>query len=270
MKLRIAAAQLPVDLDVDRNAARIVELLARAKRARAQVVLFPEGALSGYAGVAPGSLAAFDWEALGAATERVADAARRHGLWVVCGTQHRAPAVRGKRFNSVVVIDPAGELVARYDKRLLARSEVALYRAGTRPVVVDLAGVRCGLLICHEWRYPELYREYQRLGAEVILQSWYDGGYDAAGWRREGAALSEVIPATVQGHAVCNHLWICGSNTSRRHSCFGGFVVRPDGQFLARQPRHRPGILVATLDTSAPIPDPSAHNRRRLLRGRAP
>lgn len=264
MKLRVATTQFPVSGDVRRNARRIVQQVAEAKRARAKVVLFPESALPGYAGIDLPSLAGYDWDALHEATEEVAAAARRHRVWVVCGTHTRT---RGSPFNSLVVIDPSGELVERYDKRLLAASEPAHYRAGDRPVVVEISGLRCGLLVCHEWRYPELYREYERLGAEVVLHAWYDGGYDDAGWRREGRALVDVIPATVQGHAVCNHLWICGSNTSRRHSCFGGFAVRPDGQFLARQPRHRAGVLVHEIDTAADIPDLAAHNRSRVRRG---
>jgi deaminated glutathione amidase len=266
MKLRIATTQFPVSADLDRNAAYIVQYVATAQRARAQVVLFPEGALSGYVGIDCVSSAGYDWEHLQEATERVTAAARRHGVWVVCGTLHRSRPALAKPLNSVVVIDPGGLVVARYDKRLLAVSEQANFRAGERPVVVRIAGVRCGLLICHEWRYPELYRQYRDLGAGVILQSWYDGGYDQVGWRREGQALAGVIPATVQGHAVCNHLWICGSNTSRKHSSFGGFLLRPDGRFQARQPRHRPGVLVETLDTSAPIPYPSAHNCARAAR----
>ena len=67
---------------------------------------------------------------------------------------------------------------------------------------------RCGLLICHEWRYPELYRQYKKLKVDVIMQAWYDGGLNAADMEREGSVYSQVIPATVQGHAACNHFWI--------------------------------------------------------------
>jgi len=133
--------------------------------------------------------------------------------------------------------------------------------------VLEIGGVRCGLLICHEWRYPEVYRQYQAKGVEVILQAWYDGGHDERAWRAEGKTLSEVIPATVQGHAVCNHLWICGANTSRRRSSFGAFVLRPDGRFVDRLPRNRAGVLVATVDPDLAIPDPAAHLRAKVMRG---
>ena len=127
--------------------------------------------------------------------------------------------------------------------------------------------MRCGLLICHEWRYPEAYRQYQALGVEVVLQSWHDGGLGPREARGEGAVYAAVIPATVQGHAACNHFWICGANTSRRFCCFGGFAVRPDGTFLARQPRHRAGVLVHTIDTAKEYADPAAHLRDPVRRG---
>ena len=134
-------------------------------------------------------------------------------------------------------------------------------------MTVQIRGVRCGLLICHEWRYPELYRLYKKQKVDVILQAWYDGGLTAEEMEAEGNVCSEVIPATVRGHAVCNHFWICGANTSRKQSCFGGFVARPDGTILQRQQRHRPGVMVCVIDTEASFDDPAAHARARAMKG---
>jgi len=270
MKLRVATGQFPVTADVDRNLAYVRDQIASAGQRRANVVIFPEAALGGYAGEDFGSFAGYDWGRLEAAHEEVARAARGAGLWVICGTNYRT-GPRGKPHNSLLAFDPTGELVARYDKRLctgpLGQLDLAHYEPGDHSVVLEIADVRCGLLICHEWRYPEPYRAYKRKGIEVILQGWYDGGHDEEGWLRQGAVNSEVIPATVQGHAVCNHLWICGTNTSRRRSCFGAFVVRPDGLFQARLPRNRAGVMVETLDTGLAIPDLAGHLRGAVMRG---
>lgn len=270
MKLRVASGCFAVSADLGRDLREVRRLAARAADAAARVLLLPEAALGGYPGYDFESFVGYDWASARQAEEEVARMAREHGIWIVCGTNHR-PGSRGKPYNSLLVINPAGEVVARYDKRLLTgprgSGDLAHYRAGTDPVLVKIEGVRCGLAICHEWRYPEIYRQYRALGAEVVLQGWYEGGYRDEEWERDARDRAEVIPATVQGHAVCNHLWICGSNTSRRHSCFGGFVVRPDGVFLARQPRHRAGILVETLDTGAEFPDPAAPLRSRVMKG---
>ena len=86
-------------------------------------------------------------------------------------------------------------------------ADICLYAQVWNNRRFEVDGFRCGIAICHEWRYPEVYREYARLGADVVLHAWYDGGYDDEAWEREGQDLAEVIPATVRGHAVCNHLW---------------------------------------------------------------
>ena len=270
MKLRVATGQFPIDADIERNLAFVRRQIAAAKRRRADVVLFPEAALGGYPGADFASFAGYDWDLLRHATEVVLDAARRHRIWVVLGSNHRLSG-RSTPHNSLYVIDPKGDVVDRYDKRVCAgppgARDLAHYRPGDHPVTVHIRGVRCGLLICHEWRYPEVYRQYKALGVEVILQGWYDGGLKGRIARTEGRANAVAIPAAVQGHAVCNHLWICGANTSRRFSCFGGFAVRPDGTFLARQPRHRPGVLVHTIDTALHVEDMSVHARARIMRG---
>ena len=260
--LRVAAAQFPVGADVEHNLGYVRRLVEEARGAR--LVLFPETALCGYAGWDLPTLRGYDWETLEAAQAEVAEAARRAGVWVVYGTMVRVG--RGKPRNSLVVVDPSGAEVARYDKRLLTMEDRLAYAAGDAPVVVDVEGTRCGLAICHEWRYPEVYRQYHALGAEAVLQGWYDGGYAEDVWQAEGRAQMEVLPATVQGHAVCNRLWIVGANTSKPRSCFAAFVVRPDGTVAARGVRHRAGVVHATLAGEVSV-DHAAHLRRRVMRG---
>ncbi|MCP5120776.1 MAG: carbon-nitrogen hydrolase family protein [bacterium] len=264
--MRVATGQFPVSGDISRNLAYIQRQIASAAGRRADVILFPETALGGYPGVDFDSFAGYDWDMPRRAAEKVMESARRHGIWVILGSNHRLSA-GNKPHNSLYAISPEGRVVDRYDKRFCAASELAYYRPGTRAVTLRIGEVLCGLLICHEWRYPELYRQYKRLGVSVIFQAFYDGGLSENDMRKEGKLLAEVIPATMRGHAVCSHLWICGTNTSRKQSCYGGFVIRPDGAFLQRQPRHRAGVMVTTIDTDAKIEDPAAHARAKAIRG---
>jgi predicted amidohydrolase len=53
-------------------------------------------------------------------------------------------------------------------------------------------GVRCGALICHDFRYDELYREYLRRGVQLILHSFHNGG---AKQRAIGATVPGVLAA---------------------------------------------------------------------------
>jgi predicted amidohydrolase len=266
MKLRVATGQFPIESDIQKNRTRICRQVASAAGRGADVILFPETALTGYPGIDLPSFAGYDWDGLRRATEEVMDAAKRHGIWAIVGSNHQLSGGH-KPHNCLYAIDPKGRLVNRYDKRFCALEDLPHYQAGTDPVVARIKGMSCGLLICHEWRYPELYRHYKKLKVDVILQAWYDGGLTARQMKARGEGFADVIPTTVQGHAACDHLWICGSNTSRKHSYFGACVVRPDGRFLQRQPRHRSGVMVCTIDTSTKIADLAAHARARAMRG---
>lgn len=264
MRVKIGLAQFPLG-GIAHNLRYVRRHVASAARRDAKLVLFSETALSGYVGDQIADFDDYDWDELAEATEAVCEAAVEHQIWVVLGTT--TPAKSGsKPFNSLVVIDPRGRQVHRYDKRLCARDELEHYRPGTEPGIVRIAGLRCGLLICHEWRYPVLYRQYRQAKVDLILQAWYDAGHSPARWAEVGEVDGGVTPAAVQGHAACNYLWIAGTNASLPRSGFGGFVVRPDGSFAARQRPHRSGVLVCEIDTEHGLPDRSGHGRARAAR----
>jgi predicted amidohydrolase len=86
---RVATCQFPVSSDVDANLRWIARQIRMAAKRGADVVHFPEGALSGYAGTDFDSFEGFDWDALSRATDRVLDLAGQLGIWVVLGSAHR-------------------------------------------------------------------------------------------------------------------------------------------------------------------------------------
>ena len=286
MKLRVATCQFPVSADIDANARRVRRQLRSARQQGAHVAHFCEGALSGYAGADFASHAGLDWARLERRAREIAELAGELGLWVLLGSSHRLTGDR-KPHNSVYVIDDRGRLVDRYDKRFCAgdrsgrHGELAHYSPGSHPSVFKIRGVRCGVLICHEYRYPELYREYKRRGVELVLHSFHAGNAspqtlsemrDQVGRRycalNRGSSLPEItMPATMQAAAASSHVWISASNTSARESCWPAFFVRPDGVITGRLRRHRAGVLVSTVDTKARLYDGSAAWRKRAMRG---
>eukprot|EP01079_Euglenida_sp_SAG-EU17-18_P002918 gene2918-573_t len=263
--VRVASAQFPVSADVSANAEHIIALMAEAASARAQLAVFPETALCGYLPWECPSMAEFDWEALNRCTQQVALQARVLSLWVVVGSAI-ASDDPDRPFNSVLVFDPEGRLYGHYDKRLLTDQEQAHFTPGTDPLVFEVSGLRCGLAICHEWRYPEIYRQYAQLGVDAVVQCWYDGGYSDAQWARGASSFGDVIPNTARGHAVCNHFWLIGSNTSSHHSCFAPFFIQPDGVLYAMGDREKTQIVIADLTLPTTFDDPSAHHRPRLVK----
>jgi len=286
MKLRVATCQFDLGGDVRRNARAILRQMRSAKRRGAHVAHFCEGALTGYPGVEFESHADVAWDEVGSAARRIADEAGRLRLWVLLGASHRLSGSH-RPHNSVYVIDAGGRLVDRYDKRFCpgapdgTTEELAHFSPGDRPVVFEIRGIRCGVLACHEYRYPELYRDYKRRGVQVVFHSFHAGNADAAALRtmreqvgrrhhrlNQGSTLPEItMPASMVAAAASSHVWISAANTSARESCWPAFFVRADGVVTGRLHRNRAGVLLSTVDTKEKLYESTRHWRDRALRG---
>jgi predicted amidohydrolase len=286
MEIRVATCQFHVSADMAANREHVAEQMREAASRGADVAHFPEGALSGYAGVDLGSFASYDWEALKEATLRVMELAHRLRLWVVLGSAHPL-SPPNKPHNSCYVIDPDGCIVDRYDKRFCAgprdasMSDLAHYTPGNHFTVFDIKGVRCGVLICHDYRYPELYREYKKLGVELVFHSFHARAADAEQYADMqayvghehrlfgmGSTLPAItMPAGMIASASNNHVWISCPNSSAAVSCWGSFVVRADGVITGALDVGSPGVLLSRVDTSAELYDSTAAWRERAMQG---
>ncbi|MBI4574660.1 MAG: acyltransferase [Planctomycetes bacterium] len=154
---------------VDANLDRIDTLVAGARDGgpRGGLVVLPELAATGYQFASRSELAALA-EAVpgGPTTRRLSGLARREGLALVAGL---AEARDGRYYNSAVVLDARGETRAVYRKIHLYAEERTWFAPGEAAApVVDLDGVRLGVMICFDWLFPETARSLALAGAEVI------------------------------------------------------------------------------------------------------
>jgi predicted amidohydrolase len=283
MKLTIATCQFPIDRDIGRNMRYILGQMDSAKKSGAHVVHFSELALSGYAGAEFDSIDELDWDELRDATDQIMARARQKKIWVILGSTHRLSG-RNKPHNSLYIINPEGRIVNRYDKmyctgsRKGTDSDLAHYSPGERFVVFKIRGVQCGVLICHDFRYDELYREYKRRNVQVMFHSYHNGHIDPRKWKKvNDPALRRlnhaanihgiIVPPTMQAYAANNYMWISSNNTSARESSWPSFVVRPDGVITDRLERNRAGILVTTINTENQYYDAAGAWRDRAMRG---
>lgn len=79
----------------------------------------------------------------------------------------------GTLANTCPVINREGKLVCTYEKNHLFSyygcAEGDYIKCGTNPVLVELDGVKLGLTICYDIRFPEIYRAYRRAGADILV-----------------------------------------------------------------------------------------------------
>ncbi len=259
--IRVATCQFAVTASIRRNAAQIRRQIAQAKRLRADVVHFSEAALSGYAGAEFKTWDGFDWEALLAETEFICRLAAEKRLWVVLGSAHRLSG-RHLPHNSLYIIGPDGRIVDRYDKRFCTSSDLDYYTPGDYLPVFSINGVRCGALICFDLRFPEIYREYRKLGVECIFQSFHNARAE-----KGPNVWTAIMRPTMQCRAATNYFWVSMNNSSTWYQSWSSAFIRPDGTVAASLPRHRAGVMVNTVDTSRELYDPSRPFRDAAMRG---
>ena len=164
---------------------RIVDAVARSAEGGARIALFPENALASphkrhVSRSAPeideADWTKVDWDVLRLQLARIADAARRHQIAVVVGAVHDLGEGR-RPHNCLYVISDTGRLVTRYDKRRLSTTEITyMYTPGTEALLVELAGLRIGLVIGLEVLFPDLFTAYADDGADLVVAASHGGG----------------------------------------------------------------------------------------------
>ncbi len=286
MQLSVATCQFPTSADIRSNCQHIAQLMRQASEQGADVAHFPEASLSGYAGSDLESYAGFDWQLLRACAQQLLALAGQLELWTVLGSAHPLSPPH-KPHNSLYIINAQGQLMDRYDKRFCAgdaseqTGDLAHYTSGDHWSVFTIKGITCGALICHDYRYPELYREYKRRGVQLMLHSFHAAHVSPERLRRLEAEIGEknhavsrgatypgiTMPATMIAAAASSHMWISCPNSSARESCWGSFFVRADGVITGQLERHTTGVLLSIVDTEAALYDSTRAWRDRALAG---
>lgn len=259
--LKIATCQFAVGADIRRNAEQIRGFVSEAAGEGAEIVHFPECALSGYAGIDWPHLKDFDWGQLVGEMRTVMDLVARLKVWVVLGSMHRLTEPN-QPHNCLYLIGPDGRIVNRYDKRFGTPMDLQHYTPGDRFVSFTVNGVTCSLLICFDLRFPELYRQLWGLGVQCVLQSFYNA-------RQNGPSVhTEIMRQTMQAHAATHHFWISMSNASGWFSPYPSCFIQPDGRIVRQLEDHLDQMMINTVDLSQNFYDPMTEFRQAALEGK--
>jgi len=256
----VASCQFPISADIQENATWIINQMTEAHELDADIVHFPECALSGYPGVDLKTLEGFNWLDLRNYTDTIMVLAQKLEIWVVLGSIHEL-GEGFKPMNSLYVINPSGEIIDRYDKRFCTNGDLNFFSAGDHFVVFDINGIKCGLLICYDVRFPELYREYRKLEADIIFQSFYNAR------QKPGGIHPKIMPVSAQTRAATNHFYMSLTNSSAPSS-WPCYFITPDGLVQQKLEPDKAGILISTVDLAEKYYDASRHFRQNAMDGK--
>ena len=247
----VAAIQMTSSHVVADNLAAAAGLLRQAKDLGCEIACLPEN--FSFIGLRDADkLRVAEADGDGPVQSFLSETARKLNMWILGGTI----VIRGdsdlRVANASLLIDGAGERVARYDKIHLfdvtipGRDEQ--YResthvaAGREPVVADTPVGKLGLSVCYDMRFPELYRELVSQGAEWLVMP-------AAFTVPTGRAHWETL---LRARAIENLCYVVapaqsGTHSSGRETYGDSLIVDYWGQVLSRLAKGT-GVITAQID----------------------
>jgi predicted amidohydrolase len=257
--MRIAVLQVNSKDDKDTNVREALRLLEVAAERGADVAVLPENV--NYLGPKEGLLRAAE-EIPGPTSETFAAKARELGVWILAGSIPEVSEYADHNYNTSLLFDRQGEIVARYRKIHLfdveisgnvSAQESATVAPGEDVITADVEGHTVGLSICYDLRFPELYRELALRGAEIVF-------VPAAFTLYTG---KDHWTTLLRARAIENQCFVVAAGQIGAHepnmSCYGrSTIIDPWGTVLAQAP-DGVGIADAVLDL-----DRVAEVRRQL------
>ncbi len=226
-------------------------LLREARELGAQIACLPENfSFIGLRDADKLEVAERDGE--GQVQDFLRDTARELSMWILAGTVLIRNDGERRAANASLLIDAAGNRVARYDKIHLfdvgipGRNEQ--YRESTHvmpgatPVIAETPVGRLGMSVCYDMRFPELYRELIARGAEWLAMP-------AAFTVPTGMAHWETL---LRARAIENLCYVVapaqtGTHSSGRETYGDSLIVDYWGQVLARLAKGV-GVIIADVD----------------------
>ena len=235
--MRLALAQLlPAWDDPRQNLVAVDDRARRAAEAGAELALFPEQVLFGWD---PASARGAE-PVGGPLTQALRSVARRHGVGIIGSIRESGP--RGTR-NTALAIDAQGAIAAVYAKQHLFSpgGEDGCYAPGRGPAVFDCGGLRFGLAICYDLRFPEVFAAYRALGADGVLVP--------AAWPCSRLRHWRLF---LRARALDSRIFTAGASYAEGATpvdayCGGSLAADPEGEVLA-EAGPGPELLIAHLD----------------------
>lgn len=243
MRFTVALAQCayPSDPDV---LSQVDAWCEEASAQGADLVVFPEDLMSPRP-LSPAELCQIAEPLDGAFARGVAACADRHGVWVAF-TLYERNDEGGQPYNTAVLVDDAGTIVASYRKTHLydAHGVHESERTGRGEelfVPVDTPFGKMGLAICYDLRFPEVARAAALAGADILLlpAAWHDGPEKAAHWE-----------TLLRARAIENELFVLAAGRAGERYVGRSMVVDPLGRVRAQAPSKDETLVICSVDTA--------------------
>ncbi len=249
--MKIAIIQTNAASNKEQNVSKAQALVCRAIRRGAKFVLLPEAFNYRGSGNAHEGLGGIAENFPGPSTKPLMEMAKKHKVFILAGSICERITNNKKVFNTSVLIDTQGKIVAKYRKIHLFDAvigktklkESRCFCGGKRLAVSRIGQWTAGLSICYDLRFPELYQKYSYDGANILC-------VPSVFTKTTGLAHWEVL---LRARAIENLCYVLAPNQIGKDgqgvaSYGNSMIIDPWGKILARASGDKEEVIYAYLD----------------------
>lgn len=271
-KLGLAVAQMgPVGLDDNRAhvVERLVAMLREAHARGADLVVFPELALTTFfprywLPMEEAERRFFETRMPNEHVQPLFDEAARLQVGFYLG--YAELATDGRRFNTAILVDKSANIVGKYRKIHLPghadhkpdapfqHLEKRYFEVGDRTFGVwDMDGVRAGMCLCNDRRWPETWRVMSLQGADLVVLGYNTPSRNMQ-WLEPTHLRMHHHLITLQASAYQNCVWAAAAakagSEDGHHLIGGSVIVSPAGEIVARAGTEGDEVIAVEADLS--------------------
>lgn len=240
--MKIGAYQFAVTGDVVNNTDLIIGAIRQAAEQQVRLLIFPECALTGYPPYDIPNSSQIDDQKVMESLTKIQKAVEHADMYVIVGTIIKNDE---EYHNSAVIISPNNPM-EMYHKRALFGWDADNFRPGIESGIFEIDGLKIGVRICFEVRFPEFFRELYREHTDLNIILFYDVS------DHDNIERYDLIKSHIRTRAVEN---ICHTLTVDTIKPFQtaptGFYDR-SGRILGELERNKSGLFVYDLEVNGP------------------
>jgi len=239
--MRLAAYQFGVTGDIKHNMETIGKAVELAAEKKAELIVFPECAVTGYPSRDIDKAENIDNAAVENALKALQGLSDKFGISIIVGTV----VFEEKYYNRAYLFTP-GQKVSWYGKRALYGWDAENFAPGTETGIFQIGGLNIGVRICFEVRFPEYFRELYRAHTDLDIVLFYDVT-DTDDTERYNLIKSHLLTRAVEN--VTPFLSVNATSPFQSApTCF----INASGRVLAEYERNQEGLLIYDFEKAEP------------------
>lgn len=237
LKVKIAAVQIECHAgNTGYNLKKITSVVKQAKEHGAEMIVLPELVDTGYVMSEMNNFTEAPHAEL--TMQALTTAAKENAIYLIAGI---AEVADEGLYNTAVILDPSGRLIAKYRKtHLYFPSGEGVFTAGDELVTIPIKGFTIGLMICYDTRFPEVARSLALKGADLIIVP--------TAWPFPRVEHWQIL---TRARAIENQCYLVGANRVGMDGsavfCGNSRIVDPHGVVIASATEDREEIVYADM-----------------------